>query len=54
MNREVKKKGKVSMKTRKKRIIMIVVFCMTLLIFTACGAQPLPEQFEEDTVRELA
>ena len=39
---------------RKKRVIMIAMLCMMLLILTACGAQPLPEQFEEDTVKESA
>ena len=39
---------------RKKRVIMIAMLCMMLLILTACSAQPLPEQFEEDTVKESA
>lgn len=33
---------------------MIAMLCMMLLILTACSAQPLPEQFEEDTVKESA
>ncbi len=39
---------------RKKRVIMIAMLCMMMLILTACSAQPLPEQFEEDTVKESA
>jgi hypothetical protein len=42
------------MRTKKKRIVVITVFYMVMLTFAACGAQPLPEQFEEDTIRELA
>lgn len=33
---------------------MIAMLCMMMLILTACSAQPLPEQFEEDTVKESA
>lgn len=33
---------------------MIAMLCMMLLILTACNARPLPEQFEEDTVKESA
>lgn len=42
------------MKTKKKKVRMIVMLGMLLLLFTACGAQPLPEQFDEDTVKASA
>lgn len=42
------------MKKRKKRICTSVIFCTLLLLLTACGAQPLPEQFEEETVKTSA
>ena len=38
----------------KKGFKKMIVFCVMLFALTACGAQPLPEQFEEDTVREAA
>ncbi len=38
----------------KKGFKKTIVFCVMLFALTACGAQPLPEQFEEDTVREAA
>lgn len=42
------------MKKRKKRICTSVIFCILLLLLAACGAQPLPEQFEEETVKTSA
>ena len=38
----------------KKGFCKITVLLLMLFALTACGAQPLPEQFEEDTVREAA
>ena len=38
----------------KKGFCKITVLLVMLFALTACGAQPLPEQFEEDTVREAA
>ena len=38
----------------KKGFKKMIVFCVMLFALTACGAQPLPEQFEEDTVMEAA
>ena len=48
---KVFEKGKICM---KKGFCKITVLLVMLFALTACGAQPLPEQFEEDTVREAA
>lgn len=39
---------------RKRSIGWIVGIFVIMLIFTACGAQPLPEQFDEETVKAEA
>lgn len=38
----------------KYGFIKVIMILVMLSVLTACGAQPLPEQFEEDTVREAA
>lgn len=39
---------------RKRSIGWIAGIFVIMLIFTACGAQPLPEQFDEETVKAEA
>lgn len=52
------KKGKVifmkNLSRRKRVLCRIAGVCMTILLLTACGAQPLPEQFDEETVKAEA
>lgn len=39
---------------RKKLVSTIVGVCIMILSITACGAQPLPEGFDEETVKSEA
>lgn len=44
----------ICMKILDRKFSKMIVLLVMLFTLTACGAQPLPEQFEEDKVRETA